>query len=225
MKSHPFIIISCLMILVKPIKSQSDTLIYIGDPMCSWCYGFTPELDAIKAAFPQSSFEMVMGGLRPDGTETMGDLKEFLWNHWIEVQQASGQKFNFSILNKHDIMYNTEPACRAIIVADKLKPGIKYSYFQAVQKSFYLENNHPGDIDVYTKIAANLGLDADAFYALFQNPQSKMDAYSDFDLAASMGVKGFPALIAKIDGKLYLVTNGYQKADKIIKLLKAKGME
>jgi protein-disulfide isomerase-like protein with CxxC motif len=39
-----------------------------------------------------------------------------------------------------------------------------------------------------------------------------------------MGIAGFPSLVAKIDGKLFLVTNGYQKADKIITLLRNKGL-
>ena len=33
------------------LNAQRDTLIYIGDPMCSWCYGFAPEMDKILEAF------------------------------------------------------------------------------------------------------------------------------------------------------------------------------
>lgn len=205
--------------------AQTDTLIYIGDPMCSWCYGFSPELDKIKNAFPHTPMEMVMGGLRAGGTETMMELKDFLHHHWIEVQQATGQRFNFAILKNDDVLYDTEPACRAVVLAGKLNPEIKYAYFKAVQESFYLNNNLPNDTDTYVQIAIKFGLDPKVFHRKFEEKQAKMDAYSEFDLAKSMGITGFPALVAKINGKLYLATNGYQKAERIITLLQNRGLK
>lgn len=207
------------------LGQQKDTLIYIGDPMCSWCYGFSPELDKIKAAFPETAFEMVMGGLRPGGTEKMMDLRAFLHEHWTEVHRASGQRFNFAILKKSEITYDTEPACRAVILAGKMNSNIKYDYFKAVQESFYMQNNLPNEDDTYVQIAAKLGLDPEVFHSRFRKSQAKMDAFSEFDLAATMGVRSFPALIAKIEGKLYMVTNGYQKAERIIKLLQNRGLK
>lgn len=30
------------------IHNNKPALIYIGDPLCSWCYGIAPELDKLK---------------------------------------------------------------------------------------------------------------------------------------------------------------------------------
>lgn len=208
-----------------PTFGQGDTLIYIGDPMCSWCYGFSPELDKIKAAFPKTPMHMVMGGLRAGGTEKILDLKDFLRKHWQEVHAATGQDFNYKILTKNEVLYDTEPACRAVMLVGQLKPEVQYEYFKAVQHSFYYENNLPNDDNTYVALAQNFGIDGATFNAAFKNPQSKMDVYSEFDLAASMGITSFPTLIAKINGKLYVATNGFQKAEKIITLLKNRGLE
>ena len=47
-------------------------LIYIADPMCSWCYGFAKTVDELLAdpgdAAPLQ-LALVMGGLRPFTTE------------------------------------------------------------------------------------------------------------------------------------------------------------
>ena len=37
-------------------------LIYVGDPMCSWCWGFAPEIESLADDYP---IEVVVGGLRP----------------------------------------------------------------------------------------------------------------------------------------------------------------
>jgi len=74
------------------LEGEGSTLIYISDPMCSWCYGFAPEISEIKEAYPQYDFKVILGGLRPGGTETNKDLGSFLDHHWKEVEKRTWQK-------------------------------------------------------------------------------------------------------------------------------------
>lgn len=208
---------------LQTLSSQNDTLIYIGDPLCSWCYGFSPELDKVLKQFPNAPFEMVMGGLRPEGKETIGELKEFLKDHWLEVKRASGQEFNFSIFDQEDLYYDTEPACRAVLIVKELKPAAMYAYFKAVQKAFYYDNANHLVEDTYITLAKNFDIDEDKFRSMFRSPSGKMTSYKDFELAQLMGVRGFPSLIAKIDGKYYQIANGYSKAEKMINRLRNNG--
>lgn len=205
------------------LSAQNDTLIYIGDPLCSWCYGFSPELDKVLKEFPNAPFEMVMGGLRPGGKETIGELKEFLKEHWLEVKRASGQEFNFSIFEKDDLYYDTEPACRAVLIVKELKPSAMYAYFKAVQRAFYFDNADHLTEDTYLSLAKTFDIDEEKFRAMFRSPEGKMTAYKDFELAQLMGVRGFPTLIAKIDGKYFQIASGYSKADKMINRLRNNG--
>src|SRR3546814_11607747 len=71
-------------------------LIYFADPMCSWCYGFSPVLDEIRHAFGRAlPVRVVMGGLRP-GTETpMTEAAKLeLAGHWTHVHEATGLPFD-----------------------------------------------------------------------------------------------------------------------------------
>lgn len=220
-------LILTFLIILSSIKmnSQNDTLIYVGDPMCSWCYGFSPELDQIKAAFPNTHFKMIMGGLRVGGTETLGDLSEFLKEHWTEIHTMTGQEFKYDILNQTSLLYDTEPACRAVIVASELKPEIKYDFFKAVQESFYYHNDIPGATETYAKIAVRFGINKSTFVKQFEDAKAKTDTQAEFELAQAMGVRGFPSLMVKIDGKVYFVSNGFQKAGRIITVLREKGLK
>ena len=49
-------------------------LIYVADPMCSWCYGFGKTLSDLQdapAEDEQFALMLVMGGLRPYTTQPM----------------------------------------------------------------------------------------------------------------------------------------------------------
>ena len=69
-------------------------LIYVADPMCSWCYGFGPELGAVADALPQSRIEIVLGGLRAGYSQRMDPaLKSTLLSHWQHVADETGLPF------------------------------------------------------------------------------------------------------------------------------------
>ena len=47
-------------------------LIYFSDPMCSWCYGFSPVIEEIRRAYGRAlPVRLVMGGLRPGNEKAM----------------------------------------------------------------------------------------------------------------------------------------------------------
>jgi putative protein-disulfide isomerase len=52
---------------------MSETrLVYFADPMCSWCYGFSPVITALAERFEDRlPLHMVMGGLRAGNAEPM----------------------------------------------------------------------------------------------------------------------------------------------------------
>ena len=100
------------------------TLIYIADPMCSWCYGFGPELVTLLNGLPDVPLEIVVGGLRANNTKLMDEeLKTTLLSHWRHVEEASGLPFSDKVLSDAGFIYNTEPACRAVVAARMLAPA------------------------------------------------------------------------------------------------------
>ena len=67
-------------------------IIYIGDPMCSWCYGFGPELAGFLKAIPEPKLDIVMGGLRAGGDQVVtAEFRGFLLDHWAQLLECWGQ--------------------------------------------------------------------------------------------------------------------------------------
>ena len=201
------------------IMAQSNIkLLSIVDPMCSWCYGFSPELTkALEELDEDISVQLVMGGLRPYNTETMAELGDFLKEHWQQVQSRSGQPFRFELLEEKNFVYDTEPAARAVVVMRRLKPEAEFDFYKAVQSAFYAENKHTNKIDTYVPLAAKYGVDPDTFKEAFESDAAKKAVRADFDYATSIGVQGFPTLALQIGEELHVIAYGYTAAEDIMK--------
>lgn len=181
--------------------------------MCSWCYGFANEITKLKDNLPENvDFQLIMGGLRVNGTETMAELKDFLIHHWEDVAKRSGQKFNYGILDSSNLLYNTEPACRAVVTMRKLKPASEFAYFKDVQKAFYLENRNPSKAAMYSQLAEKHGVDSATFHKEFISTEMTKATNADFSAARQMGANSFPTVLVKAEGQYYLVARGFSTA-------------
>jgi putative protein-disulfide isomerase len=108
--------------LSNKIKTISDelTVMYIGDPMCSRCWGISPILKKVQnfCTDHKIKFNLMLGGLRIGGGDLWNDeFKNFLKNEWMRINERTGQKFVFNLLEKEDFNYDTEPACRAVFIS------------------------------------------------------------------------------------------------------------
>ena len=191
--------------------SAASRLTYIGDPMCSWCWGFAPVLDAIRQDFlPQIEFRLILGGLRPGPMAAPLDvhMKSYLREHWSAVEARTGQRFAWGLMQRNDFLYDTEPASRAIVTVRRLNPTQEYDYFCAVQEAFYTRSEDVTDENVLATLALTQGLDKADFLALYRDEAT--ETATDYRFARKMGVQGFPTLLLQRADKVYPVTHGYQ---------------
>ena len=195
------------------IKDEKENaLIYVGDTMCSWCYGFTPELDKFISLHPELKLRLVQGGLRPNNTEKIIDKKEFLKSHWVEINKRTNQPFGYDILDNPDFIYDTEPASRAVVVARMIDPEKELDFFKAVQIAFYAEGKDTSDINTYLNIAKSLEIDSKKFEELFDSEEARYATKVDFQLSSEMGIRGFPSIVLKMGNQFYMISNGYREA-------------
>ena len=191
-------------------------LIYVGDAMCSWCYGFAKPLDELLAD-PQDAaplqLALVMGGLRPFTTEPIAaERATELAGHWHRVAEASGQPFAqapHTALHSPGFVYDTEPAARATVTVRSLWPQQVWRYFKAVQHAFYADARNVVEPGVLADIAGELGLPRADFGKAFASQKMRDLTLQDFQQSQSWGIRGFPTLVAEHDDHLHLVGSGF----------------
>lgn len=187
---------------------------YYGDPLCSWCYGFGPELTKFLERRPDLQLQLVMGGLRPYNREPMSlAFRTMLREHWNHVAVASGLPFSQALLDRDDFVYDTEPACRAVVTARQLFPAQALPVMKAIQLAFYRDGLDATSTDVLADIAAAHGYDRATFRAAFDSEPMRRETRADFAATQSLGVTGFPTLALSRGEELYLVTSGFVTHD------------
>lgn len=213
-----FMLLSLLLLSLqcKSQKKDMAKLIYVGDPMCSWCYGIGEEFShTLENLKDEVKVEVVLGGLRPFNTQTMLDLKEFLTHHWEDVNKRSGQEFRFDILDT-DLKYDTEPACRAVVVARSIKQSSALAYFKLLQKRFYFENKNPLVLETFLQIAEELNIDKQLFQERFNSDEYKMLVKEDFENANQLGVNSFPTILLQVGDNTHLIAKGYAESSNMV---------
>ena len=191
--------------------------VYFADPMCSWCYGFSPVINALAQQFAgRLPVRLVMGGLRAGNTQAMRPQdREYIRGAWTRVGEASGQPFDFAFFDRETFVYDTEPACRAVVTMRKLAPDKALGFMAAIQRAFYGNNEDITQTEVLAAIAEReTGIDAAAFTAEFMMPETRNETFRDFLIAQQAGVQGFPFLVAGNEQDGYAqVTNGFRPID------------
>ncbi|HEX6000540.1 MAG TPA: DsbA family protein [Hyphomicrobiaceae bacterium] len=188
-------------------------LVYFADPMCSWCYGFSPVISTLAERFEDRlPLDVVMGGLRAGNTEPMRDKdKDFIRGSWAKVGAATGQPFDMDFFDREGFIYDTEPACRAVVTARRLLPRMALPFLARVQQAFYAENRDMTAAGEIADVAEEAGFDRAQFADAFASAEVRNATFRDFLLAQSLGIHGFPTLIAGSDERGYaLLTNGYR---------------
>ncbi|MEC9346447.1 MAG: DsbA family protein [Pseudomonadota bacterium] len=193
---------------------------YFADPMCSWCWGFVPNVEKLVAAWPDIPVRLVMGGLYPGVTKPMAEhRKAEVRKHWEHVTEATGQPFDYGFFDRQGFVYNTEPASRALITAKRLSGTQALGFLEELQGAFYRDNRDVTDAAVLLDIAAEQGFDRETFRESFESDTMRQLTERDFHFARQLGVTGFPTLLG-FDGERYrLLSMGYQDWDWLQKVI------
>lgn len=187
-------------------------VLFFGDPMCSWCWGFAPELERIRAACAdRAAFHMVMGGLRPGAREPWDvRMRAEIRHHWQDVQTRTGQPFDFARFDDAAFVYDTEPACRALVCVRELAPDQAPAMYEALQRAFYAQNRDITDPAILAEIAVGTGVARERFQAMFVSPAAREATAFDFQRTRAFGVSGFPTVVCADHGQYAFLTLGYR---------------
>ena len=200
---------------------MSARLLYVMDPMCSWCWGFAPVVKALAAQASTAGVDLhlVVGGLRRHRDVLDEPARQQIFSHWQQVNDSTGQPFDFDRGLPEGLIYDTEPACRALVAARQLDPDRTWQLAELIQQAFYCEGRDVSKAGELRRLAGLAGLQELEFADVFDGHESHTATQSDFSWVQDLGIAGFPTLLAQNAGMTALLTNGYQPLERLEPLL------
>lgn len=193
-------------------------LIYVGDPMCSACWGIAPELATLNTWAGEHGvpFTVLVGGLRPGGGDAWtADFRGFLRHEWETLAARTGQPFDTAFLDRDAFDYDTEPACRAVVVAGERLDDV-YPFFASVQRRFYADNEDPTQVEFYDAVCRAHGLDVEAFRQRFASAEAREATRAEMMRARSLGARAFPTVLFRDGDAVHTVAVGLTTAEAMI---------
>ncbi|HEY0274147.1 MAG TPA: DsbA family protein [Chitinophaga sp.] len=190
------------------------TFIYISDPICGWCYGFTPVVQALQLQHPEMTFQVLSGGMvTGDHRYPIERMEQYILKAHKQVEAMTGITFGKAFLEglllSRTYLLDSEKPGTAITVFKQLEPARAVDFVHDIQVAFHYHGKSLNDDATYRELVAPYGLDANAFVAEMNSDATRYATHQEFAQVQSWGITGFPAAVLATDKQYYLVARGF----------------
>jgi putative protein-disulfide isomerase len=197
-----------------------DTIYYVYDPLCSWCYGFSPVIKKIKNAYKdQFDFKVISGGMQSgERKQPVSAIRDYLKAAYKNVTEKTGVEFGekfMTVLEEGSRMLDSIPPSIALSIVKDLKPEEALNFAASIQEAIYYDGFNWNSVKAYLPYLKQYDIDPEDFKRKFEDPIYKEKTLEDFKLAANFGVTGFPSVILKKEDKYYLIAQGFVPFEKL----------
>jgi len=194
---------------------ENNTLYYIYDPMCSWCYAFEASLTEIKATLPSLlTFKSVLGGLAPDSNHTMPvETQTMVQRAWHKIEQSVPSiQFNFDFWSKNTPIRSTYPACRAILAAELQGSDFTDAMRKSIQKTYYQDAQNPSLNSVLLRCAESTQLNKQQFTDDFFHADTQQALTDHIQFSHTLSARSYPSLRLVINQEIHTIPINYTQA-------------
>ena len=200
---------------------MKPVLYYLYDPMCSWCWGFKPVWDTVKARLQgEVDIVYVVGGLAPETEEPMdAEMRTYLQQAWRKITDITGVEFNHDFWRLNTPKRSTYPACKAVLVARQ--SGLEQQMFMAIQQLYYQQAGNPSEYENLYRLAEELGLERQQFIEQIHSEEIAALLQQEIILAEQLGARGFPSLVLLKDKTAHFIEHSYTDVEENLNKIRA----
>ena len=180
---------------------------YIYDPLCGWCYGAKPLVQAAQGVLPV----IAHGGGMMTGANRKAvspQLRNYVMPHDRRIAEYSGQPFGEAyfegLLRDETAVFDSAPPIAAVLAAEQIA-GHGIELLGRLQTAHYVEGRRIADQSVLLELATEIGLEPLAFETAFQSANTEQHIKGSRALLAKVGGQGFPTLALERNGQFTLV--------------------
>src|SRR5471032_1508784 len=189
---------------------SAATLHYIYDPLCGWCYGAEPLLNAARSVLP---IQLHGGGMMTGANRqsVSPQLRDYVMPHDRRIAEYTSQQFGEAyfegLLRDETAVFDSAPPIAAVLAAEQVS-GHGLELLGRLQSAHYLEGRRIADEAVLFEIADDMGLEQAAFQAAFKVADTGGHIKTSRALLAKVGGQGFPTFALEQNGQFTVIDIG-----------------
>jgi putative protein-disulfide isomerase len=190
------------------------TLLYVYDPLCGWCYGFSKIITEF-ANNHKSDFDVqvISGGMVVnDRVGPLADMAHYISNSYKTVEEKTGIEFGDAFLNKTmvegTVIFDSLPPSIALTIFKESRPKDQLAFASRIQRAIYYDGVGPTNIEHYAEIAEEFGLERTAFLEKMNDEKYLAYTRQDFELSGKLGVTGFPTTVLYANDQFFALGRG-----------------
>jgi len=208
------LLISPLLMSSSNINPDKPKLYYFYDPLCGWCYGFSPIIDKIYAEYKNKiNFEIIAGGLAiGNRAVSINEGYSYIKGALSTVTQSTGVSFGKAFVDLAEegtYIYNSEPPCKAFTILKQQNPEKAFAFAAELHQAIFIDGKNLNDWEVLAEMLIHYNIEKDFFKEAFFDDSTKVKTYEAFAYSKQMGANGFPTAILIKNGKKIVLTRGY----------------
>ncbi len=196
-------------------------LYYFYDPLCGWCYGFSPVIRALEEKYKDLiSFEAISGGMiLGERAKPLSEMHSYLREAMPRLEEMTGVKFGekyMEFFEEGTITLNSETPCIAMTVFKSMSTKSSILFASELQKALYYDGIDLNQLDNYKKIAEHFDLPWEVFREKMQSEDYKRKTYKEFEISQQAGISGFPSVVLQVEQQGYLIARGYRPETEMV---------
>lgn len=184
------------------------TLHYIYDPLCGWCYGAEPLVNA-AANVQGLGLTLHGGGLWPEPTQLPEETRSYIRDADARVGQISGQPYGAAYLDglllDPTMTLESRPTTAAVLAAESIAQGKGFEMLRGIQHAHYERGLRVVEPKVLVDVAVEIGLDPAAFENALKSVDAGAHITNSRRLMQQIGAGGFPAFVLQIGEQWFAV--------------------
>ena len=205
---------------------KKTKIYYFYDALCGWCFGFSPVIQRIyKEYHNEFDFEIVSGGMKLGAdVGPIGVVAPYIKaGAYKQVEQTCNVKFGDDFvcgpLEEGTIVLDSLKPAIALSIVKTQKPESAFVFSDLLHRALYVDGDDIGELSNYSKYAVEIGLDSFAFIRDMENPSFNELAERDFAFTKSLGINGFPTMVAEKEESAFLISRGFTSYQDLVNQL------
>lgn len=200
---------------------DNAVIFYVYDPLCGWCYGFSPVMQQFwKQHRENIHFKVLTGGMITGDKEgPIGKVAPYIKTAYREVEKTTGitfgKPFLENVLEDGSALFSSIPGALAMAVFRYLQPDQVVAFAHAVQEAIYRKGKLPTQPETYGECAEQFGMDAPGFMKRMVEKELLTQVHNEFKMVHEWGITGFPSLVYIKNEQAYLLAQGYTSLDNL----------